>query len=333
MLHVTNGSIAVSRLHDLGLPGRIIAWDDVLHEGPVRAGLTIDELRHERAVFLGASWDDARAIEHQLQVRDRQLWAAAVGEDEVVLWFEHDLYDQLHVLQVLDQLAAVGAGRTAQVSAILADDYLAAQPDWQLRAWFDARRPVTGAQWEAASLAWRAFRAPDPTGLAAFAHPGAWPALVAGLRRHLQQFPSVGRGLSRTEVQTLRALDRGPLVLRDAFRAANADVEPAIFMGDLAWWYHVRPLLAGPRPILRVVGDPPADANHPEWWRDDGRAPALALTGDGALVLAGNADRVALNGIDRWLGGVHVSVPPAGASGTVDAIWRWDEALGTVRRA
>ena len=58
MLHVTNGSIAVSRLHDLGVPGRIIPWDDVLHEGPVRAGLSVDELRHERADFLGREWND-----------------------------------------------------------------------------------------------------------------------------------------------------------------------------------------------------------------------------------------------------------------------------------
>jgi len=34
-------------------------------------------------------------------------------------------------------------------------------------------------------------------------------------------------------------------------------------------------------------------------------------------VLAGKADHVALNGVDRWIGGVHLDGP--------DSRWRWDE--------
>jgi len=34
-------------------------------------------------------------------------------------------------------------------------------------------------------------------------------------------------------------------------------------------------------------------------------------------VLAGEADHVALNGVDRWIGGVHLAGP--------DSPWRWDE--------
>jgi hypothetical protein len=43
----------------------------------------------------------------------------------------------------------------------------------------------------------------------------------------------------------------------------------------------------------------------------------LRLTQDGERVLAGDADRVELLGIDRWTGGTHV-VP--------EAAWRWDVA-------
>jgi hypothetical protein len=40
---------------------------------------------------------------------------------------------------------------------------------------------------------------------------------------------------------------------------------------------------------------------------------------------------VALNGIDRWLGGVHL-VAPAGRDHVATVpLWRWDEARGTVR--
>jgi hypothetical protein len=33
--------------------------------------------------------------------------------------------------------------------------------------------------------------------------------------------------------------------------------------------------------------------------------------------LAGEADHLALNGVDRWIGGVHLAGP--------DSPWRWDE--------
>jgi hypothetical protein len=329
MLHVTNGSVALSRLHDLGVPGEIIPWDDVLHEGPVPAGLSDDELRHVRAGFLGSNSDDAAGIERSMAERDERLRAAAAG-DEIVLWFEHDLYDQLHVLQVLDHLARRAPARRARVSAILADDYLTAQLDEQLQSWFDARRELAEGQWLAAAVAWASFRAPDPTALLSFDHPAAWPWLKAGLRRHLQQFPARRTGLSRTEAQTLTALANGARPVRTAFRDSNYEVEDAIFMGDLGWWYHIRSLITGPRPLIAIAGDAPADFNDPDWWRDDEGAPALALTDDGARVLAGDADRVALNGIDRWLGGVHLVASPGDSA--PPSLWRWDEALGTVHR-
>ena len=33
-------------------------------------------------------------------------------------------------------------------------------------------------------------------------------------------------------------------------------------MGDLGWWFHIRPLITGPHPLLTVVGEAPADFNH-----------------------------------------------------------------------
>lgn len=325
MLHVTNGSVALSRLHALGLPGECVPWDDVLHEGPVPAGLSEPDLRRVRAEFLGITWDDVVSVQRSLEARDQRLDAAARTSGEIVLWFEHDLYDQLHVLQVLSQMASLGAARLARVSAVLADDYLAAQPDVRLREWYGRRTGLTDAQWQAAGQAWAAFRASDPAGLMGFDHEGAWPALLTALRRHLQQFPSIETGLSRTETQTLQGLIAGPQSLRAAFRASN-EPEAAIFMGDLGWWYHIRSLITGPQPLLAVLGEHPADFNDPEWWRDDETSPQLALTDAGRAVLAGNADRVALNGIDRWLGGVHLTSSP----GERSPLWRWSEAEGRI---
>src|SRR5262245_40893646 len=104
MLHVTNGTSAMNRIHELGLPGYIVTWDDVLHEGPVPAGLDAAALRRVRADFIAASeWGEKSDVAKQLKVRDEVL-SNAPPEQEVVLWFEHDLYDQLQMLQVIDRL-------------------------------------------------------------------------------------------------------------------------------------------------------------------------------------------------------------------------------------
>ena len=50
----------------------------------------------------------------------------------------------------------------------------------------------------------------------------------------------------------------------------------------------------------------------------------VALTDAGRSVLAGQTDRIALCGIDKWLGGVHLH-------GRQD-IWRWDDASQRVVR-
>ena len=63
--------------------------------------------------------------------------------------------------------------------------------------------------------------------------------------------------------------------------------------------------------------------------RLEGLAPLLqpgleGVTDQGRAVLAGEADRVALIGFDRWLGGVHVT---AGGN-----LWRWDAERGAPTR-
>jgi hypothetical protein len=55
------------------------------------------------------------------------------------------------------------------------------------------------------------------------------------------------------------------------------------------------------------------------------RETILGLTDMGARVLAGAADHVTLNGINRWVGGVHLRghhVP-----------WRWNDATETITHA
>jgi hypothetical protein len=324
ILHVTNGDAAAEPLRRAGLGGEVLAWRDVLHEGPVPAGLAPAELNRVRARFLAdAGWAAFDEVRADLEARDAELAAAAAGGGEVVLWFEHDLYDQLQLLQVLDRLADAEAAR-ARVSLVCIGEFPGVEPfhglgqlgPEQLASLHPGRAPVTGAQRALARAAWAAFRAPDPTEIERVlaGDTAALPFLRGALLRHLEQFPAVGDGLARTERQVLEALATGASTPGEVFAADQAR-EERVFMGDTTLWAYVAGLAAGPEPLLRAADGAPL--RLPE------RERRLEPTERGLAVLRGEADRLAAGGVDRWLGGVHLR----GASP-----WRWDRAARRLAR-
>jgi hypothetical protein len=222
MLHITNGDHAVEVLAQ-AVQGDFLPWRDVLHEGPLRAVWS----NEERAAFLSEAFGaEPRKVLGWFQERDAAL--GRIDEhDEVVLWFEHDLYDQLQLIQVLDWL---GAHPHPKLSLVCEAEYLGQMQPSRAAQLFESRAPIAPAQLEEARAAWAALTAPDPLYLERVpcSH---LRFLGAALRRHLEEFPWVSDGLSRTERAVLRSLPRD---FRGIFVAIRED--PA-FMGDtvLAW--------------------------------------------------------------------------------------------------
>lgn len=321
MLHVTNGDHAAEAIRALDLPGEVLPWRDVLHEGPVPAGLPLPELSAVRARFIaGRGWGAEEEVARGFRERDAVL--ARSGEDgEVVLWFEHDLYDQLQLLQLLDWFAVHGSAGQ-RLTRVGADDYLTSVDADRLREWFVERQVVTPPQLALARDAWAAFRDRDPRAiehvLAGDTSP--LPHLASALRRHLEQFPGVGDGLSRSERQALEVLVHGPVTIREAF-SRSQEREEAVFLGDTGFRSLVAELGAPPHPLVAAEDGRRIDAPPPAGATDTLR---VALTDTGRDVLAGRADRVRLNGIDRWLGGVHLT-----ADGPA---WRWDASAHRIVR-
>jgi hypothetical protein len=112
MLHVTNGNSAIEAIRGAGILGEFVAWRDALHEGPVPADTRLEILAPLRARFIAdQGWADYDSALADFERRDEALRAFA-EHDEVVLWFEHDLYDQLQILEILAHFAGVALGAT-----------------------------------------------------------------------------------------------------------------------------------------------------------------------------------------------------------------------------
>jgi len=315
MLHVTNGDSAVLGIEGTGVGGDVLPWRDALHEGPVPAGVDDDELRAVRARFLAdCGWGDAEAIEADMRARDERLAAALAAEEPVVLWFEHDLYDQLQLIQVL---AAVDG--SAHVEAILPDRFLGAMEVDELAALWPERAPLQRDQAALAAFAWEAVRAPEPAGIEALlnTHTAALPHLGPALRRLLEELPAVGDGLGRTERQALAAIAAGARTPPAIF-VATQRAEEAPFLGDTWMWTRLSELGRGDDRLVQTTAGAPLGPPPPCSDANGFLAQELELTANGRAVLAGEADRAALVPLDRWVGGIHVTGP--------DPAWRWDRA-------
>jgi len=229
LLHITNGDCAVAVLSQV-VQGPILPWRDVLHEGPVRAGLSLEELSRERAAFIAAAgWASLSEVENQFKARDAAFHRA--GEhDEIVLWFEHDLYDQLQLIQVLDGLAAL---RGPPISLVCEAEYLGNMAPERAAELFALRNPLVRRHFQEAQAAWAAFRSADPQRLENL-RTTSLPFLAAAIRRHLEEFPWTTDGLSRLERSIMEVLQDGPRIFAQVF--VGVEEAPA-FLGDavLAW--------------------------------------------------------------------------------------------------
>ena len=318
-LHVANGSSVTKTLAEAGVPGLLSIWADPLYDGPVPGGLTDEALLDVRRRFHegppGSPSDDP--------LNDLRLWRQVIEHhdayDELVLWFEHDLFDQLNLIQLLSWIHhRVPASKVVSLVCI---GSFPGRPDFkglgelttaELAPLLDMRQPVTEPQYALAERAWDAFREATPSALDDFRRTdtSALPYLAPALVRFLQEYPWTTDGLSRTERRLLQLADGGSIQLGKAFPRMHDD-ERAYYVTDTSLAEVAESLSRTSPPLLTQRAD--AESAH-EWFRT-----VVTITPAGRAVLRGDQDRVSLCGVtDRWLGGVQLNDRAI--------VWRWDDA-------
>jgi len=275
-------------LKKAGILGTHVAWRDALNEGPVPAGLSLEETSAVRASYLAErGYGSPIKLIHEFARRDGQVRRAAEFE-EVVLWFEHDLYDQLQLLQALTALEALDLepGRT---SVVQSDHYLASMTVDEIFPLFAKRRTATPAIFRSAHRMWERFTSSSPADLYAGAgeDPIGLPFLRTALQRLCEEYPWKRDGLSRSQRQALHAVAQGPGRIDELFARAQGR-EEAYFLGKRAFEKMLQDLSAGEAALCE---------------KNDG---ALLTTSLGRRVLACDADWLDYHQIDRWIGGVHL---------------------------
>ncbi len=306
ILIVTNGKTGVDAIQEAGIEGEVFSWDDVLHDGPVPGGYTLDVLSELRARFIASQGEGDFEVIHAAFIARDELLATASAYEELVLFFEHDLYDQLQLIQVLSLLQEE-IESPPKVTLVHPPTFIGYCTAEELRKSFLERVEVDETIILQGAEAWAAFTDESPVPVADVAQKlGSsviMPHLSKSLWRLAEEYPNYLSDLSRTETQILQVLETGePLSFGEVFKAVQAK-EEAAFMGDWSFAQYLNDLAGGDQPLVesyraRQNGTP----EHLAYVHTD-----FAITPAGLQVLRGEAGKSDYLEIDRWIGGVHIN--------------------------
>ncbi len=297
MIHIHNGDVVAVFAQRAGIPGEHFPFRESLISGPVVPG---DQWIETRANAL-SDGEDLLRVRTSL-VEQEQALDAAVSKGEIVLWFEHDLFCLIHLIYLLQRFG------DAKLNLVWCPQPLNENDERGLHLLFESRTAVTPSMLNIAREVWRAYIAPDPTGLTRWVERDTpdFPFLREGLTLHLSRFPSLFNGLDAVEQRALSLIASGVSDFSTLFGAVANDM-PRLGFGDSEVFRQLRNLAWNAVPLITLSGEAPKAT--------------FSITPAGQNVLSGAVDNLSVNDPDRWLGGVHL---------TKENLWRYDDRARTL---
>jgi hypothetical protein len=307
VLHIHNGDVTAALARRANIPGRHVPFREILVAGPVPANLATHDWIERRARFLAENYDqNLLRVRNELLDQETMIDEAR-QEDEVVLWFEHDLFCLMNFIYLLGRLSKV-----KNLTTVWCASPLGTTDEEQISTFFLSRSAVPPQMHRIAADAWSAFTADDPLELNKYLlNPVRdFAFLNEGVRLHASRFPSTRNGLGEVERRAMEAIAAGATNFVALF--TRFDEHPPRFgFGDGEFLRDLRRLAACAIPMItisEIEGEQPPKA-------------LFALTPAGQNVLDGKDDFIELNNAGFWLGGAYL---------TRERLWRWDAARGEI---
>lgn len=313
MLHIVNGDSFGNKLKQSRVPGEVLVWREIYTVGPVFTEPDEQRNRAVRAAYL----EQALGIPQEEFIRhseeqERKL-ATFRDYNEVVLWFEYDLFDQTMLAYLLRWFSGQQLGKT-KLSLLLIGEFpgierfrgLGQLSVRQLETLSGTWHAVTDQELRLGADLWKAFTADTTEMLAALLEgdTSALPYASEAFHAHLSKLPSSRNGLGAIEQSTLDELAEQPRSPVELFRIISEQYH-VLGMGDLEYWGILKELAGGEKPLVRFEGS----ASFPNFqgMPDAFATSIIRLTELGRQIREGRENRVIRCGIDRWYGGVHLS--------------------------
>ncbi|WP_054025691.1 DUF1835 domain-containing protein [Bacillus sp. FJAT-28004] len=310
MLHIVNGDSVAEKLRQGIVKGDILVWREVYPHGPVFLDPAALDNRSVRSLYLEHTMGIPRSEYIQGSETQEKVLADFHKYEEIVFWFEHDLFDQTMLCYLLHWFSGQPLLKT-KLSLLCIGEYpgielfrgLGQLSREQMETLSGTWKSIGAEELELGRAFWQAYAAQNPqllqqllsqdTSVLPFAH--------EAFQFHLSRFPSTHNGLGIVEQTTLAMIQAGINTPYELFEHVGNKLN-ALGMGDLQYWHILREMSQDPYPLIQGLQVFPAYNDSSVSFRDC----EVALTDFGKSVLDGKEDWVAKKGIDEWYGGVHL---------------------------
>ncbi|AWP30485.1 sigma-70 family RNA polymerase sigma factor [Paenibacillus glucanolyticus] len=322
MLHIVNGDSVGDKLKQGKVQGDILVWRELYSFGPVFPQMDEPDNRKARAQYLEQTLGiPQKEYLDTCELQERKL--QDFGKyDEVVLWFEHDLFDQTMLSYLLNWFKDRPLGNT-KLSLLCIGAYPGIELFRGLGQLSSAQLETLAGTWHTigdeeltlGSKVWEAYTSDQPQKHQRILQDDytALPFVRDAFEAHLSRLPSVSSGLGIIEQATLEAVAGGINTPYELFRKVGDQLH-VLGMGDLEFWYYLSAMTEGPHALLDINGAasfPRFKAKAPDF-----RDCMLQVTSLGRDVLAAKSDYAHTNIVDKWIGGLHLQGKAP--------LWRWD---------
>jgi hypothetical protein len=214
-LHITNGDYTTNRLKNLNFEGKIITWREMLCEGKTTVDVGSENFWKTRFDFFKSSYKTSKQKFIDYTVKEYRNLCNEKEQDEIVLWFEYDLFCQVNMLAVISWLKRYRKGR--QVSLVCSGKLdnqeklvaLGELSDNQLKEHYTNKTTLTKDDIEYADYIWQLYCSDSPLQLenAYKTHTNStFSYLEEAIKNHLLRFPSIENGLNQIENSILKTV-------------------------------------------------------------------------------------------------------------------------------
>ncbi|WP_308640034.1 sigma-70 family RNA polymerase sigma factor [Paenibacillus silvisoli] len=314
MLHIVNGDHVGDKLREGNICGDILVWREIYPVGPVFLDMSGREQRSDRADYLERTLGIPRQDYIANCKSQEDMLQQFHKYDEVVLWFEHDLFDQLMLSYLLQWFSKQKLGRT-KLNLLCIGNYpdielfkgLGQLSTKQLMKLSGTWQRIGRQELETGKRIWEAYASSDIERHAGILREdtSALPFAHAALDMHVSRLPSATNGLGIVEQTILELAINGLNAPREMFRELGSRLIE-LGMGDLEFWYRLRTMTEQPDALIEITGPEPSF--------DNGLVQVTELGRDAA---AGVKDWAAhIKPSDERYGGLHLNR---------DIPWRWDQ--------
>jgi len=218
-LHITNGDSFTQKLETLQLKGEIITWREMLCEGKTETNVGSESFWKTRFDFLHKNYKVSKSWFVEKTLKEYRSLCNHKQQDQIILWFEYDLFCQINMLAVLSWLKTYR--RDAEISLVCSGDEdetdklygLNELSNEQLLDLYKNRKVLSRSDIEYADYVWQLYCSDNPIRLENLTDFNNYQYNYLGdaVKAHLKRFPSIKNGLNAIENRVLEvAVEKKP---------------------------------------------------------------------------------------------------------------------------